>query len=1120
MALVSPGVEIQVIDESQYAPTAAGTVPLLFVASANNKQSPSGKIAEATTPENANQLYVLTSQRDVLNFFGSPLFYNNTNNVPIHGYELNEYGLLTAYSLLGVTSRCYVIRADIDLSELASLSDRPLANPLDMTYWLDLTPTRWGIFEWDATEQYFNTVVPIVITNTDDLSGGAPKNIIGAIGDYAVVTTNDANPVFYKGKDAGNNLIWALVGSDDWRDLVPTIVGIGTPGANGYSELQIGDTISINGTIVTLTGDTVDDVVTDINGAAVQGVRAQKISGKLHIFATSEASSDGSTMDGIVTIAQDEGTTLAALGISAGSYAIPQVQISKHSDVPQWKANDTTPRPSGSVWVKTTAYNYGASLAIKRYNALTDTWIKLPTYLAANDWAANYFYDPLRGGSGIPVGSVYVQYDVTAQNYLTYRMFVRARTGPTVITGETKVPHFTGGDQLAIAYSIPGSDELSATRTITISGDAGFDEVTAETFVEDILSAGLNYISAQVNSDGTVSIIHTAGGAIVMGNVTGTPLDDAGITDSTDFCRAYDYITDAGLGFSTTYDDENFTDQTVGSIPYADITNTIIGSNWLAEEYTASTNAPGRDPDDKTKWYWGEVGEADIMIHDGIGWKGYRNVSIDARGFNLTNTDTLGPMFSTTEPTRQTDGSKLEYGDLWVDTSDLENYPKLYRWSIVTGEQKWVEIDVTDQTTENGILFADARFMGDDMSDVINDVMPEIKDMLTNNYTDLDAPDPRLYPRGMLLFNTRRSSFNVKEYRRNYFNATDFPGSDIPVEANAWVSISGSRENGHAYFGRKAQRNVIVKAMRSAIDTNTEIREEMREFNLVAAPGYPELIPNLIQLNNDRKQTAFVVGDSPFRIPTEGTTLTRWLQNSDLEGVESENSLVTRDPYLGVWYPSTLGADLAGNLVAMPPSFAVLRMIIRSDQASYPWFAPAGTRRGTLDNVTRIGYISNEGEFVSVGVRQGIRDILYENNVNPLTYTPVAGLIADGQKTRSSSFSALDRINVARLIVYMRTQLDKIVRPFLFEPNDKITRDEVKGVIDSFCNDLIAKRALYDYLVVCDESNNTPDRIDRNELYIDIAIEPVKAIEFIYIPIRIKNTGEIANGNIATSRSV
>lgn len=1092
MALVSPGIEISVIDESQYAPTAAATVPLLFVASASNKQSPSGSIAEATAPANANDLYVLTSQRDVLSFFGTPLFFNNTNNVPIHGYELNEYGLLTAYSLLGVTSRCYVIRADVDLAELVSLGDRPLSPPADMTYWLDLTPTRWGIFQWDSTEQTFDNIIPLVITNTDDLSAGAPKNTLGSIGDYAVVTTNDANPVFYKGKDASGSLVWALVGTDDWRDLIPTVSG----SVSSPTDLAIGDTIDINGTIVTLTGDTVADLAVDINGAGITGVRAQVVAGKLNLYATSEAASDGSTADGVIKIANDSGTTLATLGITAGEYYAAAVQLSKHTSVPNWKANDSAPRPSGSVWVKTSSPNFGASIAVKRYNALTETWQLLPVTLAKNDWSANKFFDPLRGGSGIPVGTVYVQYDVTEQTYVTYKLYVRARNGVTIATGDETNPSFAVDDSFGISYSVPNSENLTASTTITMTG------TTSESFVEDVLAAGLQYVSAQVNPDGSISLIHTAGGCLALANIVGTPLDDAGITETSDFCRAYDNVTSEG------------------SLVFADQTNAILVSNWVAEEYTASTVPPGRDPADKTRWYWGEVGDADIMIHDGTAWRGYRNVSIDARGFNLTNTDPMGPIFSVTEPTQQSDKTSLSYGDLWIDTGDLENYPKLYRWSIVNGEDKWVAIDNTDQTSENGILFADARFMGDTTSDVVNDAVPTIKDLLNNNHTDLDAPDPLLYPRGMLLFNTRRSSFNVKEFRRNYYNAESFPGEVLPTETNQWVSISGQRQNGHAFFGRKAQRNVIVAAMRSAIDTNTEIREEMREFNLIAAPGYPELIPNMIQLNNDRKQTAFVVGDSPFRIPTEGTTLTRWLQNSNLEGVESEDSLVTRDAYLGVWYPSVLGADLSGNLVAMPPSFAVLRMIIRSDQAAYPWFAPAGTRRGTLDNVTRIGYLNGEGEFVSVGVRQGIRDILYENNVNPLTYTPVSGLIADGQKTRYSSFSALDRINVARLIVYMRTQLDKIVRPFLFEPNDKITRDEVAGVIRSFCNDLIAKRALYDYSVQCDEVNNTPDRIDRNELYIDIAIEPVKAIEFIYIPIRIKNTGEIASGQQGTARQI
>ena len=1074
MALVSPGVEISVIDESQYAPTSASTVPLLIVASIQDKGSPSGNIAAGTTAANANSLYVLTSQRDVLTSFGSPTFYNNTNNSPIHGYELNEYGLLTAYSLLGVTNKAYVIRADIDLGELVSLGDRPLAAPDDGTYWLDLTPTRPGIFEWNASSQEFTPIAPLLITDTDDLSGGAPKVSIGQQGQYAIVTTNSANPTYFKNRSND----WVLVGSVDWMNSIATIqASVASP------ALTVSDAIDINGTVVTLVDVTVASAVTVINSAAIDGVTAAAVGGKLYLYADNTASSDGSTVDGAIAIANDTGTPLADLGITAGTFYRPSVQLSKHTSVPFWKAADSIPRPSGSVWVKTSAANYGASFSIKRYNELTSSWQLLSAPLYASDAAANKGYDPLRGGSGIPASTVYVQYDVNEEDTVTYKIFNRATTGVTKVTGDDTSPVFTATDVLGIKYSVPNSDSMSAFNNVTLTG------ATASTFVEDILALGLDYVSAQVNADGSVSIIHLAGGVLTLSDVTGTPLADAGISSSSDFCR----------------EDPN---------------GDILVSNWLATTYTASANSPGQNPSNLTKWYWGDLGEADIMIHDGTNWKGYRNVSVDARGFNLTNSDPSGPIFSVTEPTTQSDGTSLVYGDLWIDTSDLEKYPVIYRWSIVNSEDKWIKLDVTDQTSEDGVLFADARFMGNSTLDVVNDTITSVADLLSNDYVDLDAPDPLNYPRGMLLFNTRRSSFNVKEFRLNYFNSTDFAGDTLPTETNAWVSISGAREDGHAYFGRRAQRNVIVTAMKAAIDTNTEIREEQREFNLIAAPGYPELIPNMVQLNNDRKQTAFVIGDPPFRVPTEGTALTNWLTNIELNSVENEDALVTRDPYLAVFYPSTLGADLSGNSVAMPASYGILRMIHRSDQASAQWFAPAGVRRGGLDNVSRLGYLTQTGEFFAVGVRQGIRDILYENNVNPMMYSTVTGIINDGNKTRASSNSALDRINVARLIAYMRTQLDKIVRPFLFEPNDKITRDEVKGVVDRFCNDLITKRALYDYLVVCDETNNTPNRIDNNELYIDIAIEPVKAIEFIYIPIRIKNTGEISGGNLSSSRAV
>ena len=132
------------------------------------------------------------------------------------------------------------------------------------------------------------------------------------------------------------------------------------------------------------------------------------------------------------------------------------------------------------------------------------------------------------------------------------------------------------------------------------------------------------------------------------------------------------------------------------------------------------------------------------------------------------------------------------------------------------------------------------------------------------------------------------------------------------------------------------------------------------------------------------------------------------------------------------------------------------------------------------------------------------------NKVNPIATFPAEGIVVFGQKTLQVTQSALDRINVSRLAVYLRTQLDAVAKPFIFEPNDELTRNEIKQAIESFLLELVGQRALYDYLVVCDDTNNTTTRIDRNELYVDIAIEPVKSVEFIYIPLRIKNTGEIA----------
>ena len=165
MALVSPGVEISVVDESAYPAASGATVPYILIATAENKINGAGTgTASGTVASAVGNTYLISSQRELVNTFGNPFFYKTSGGTPIHGYELNEYGLQAAYSVLGVSNRAYVQRADIDLAELTPTTVRPEGSPNNGTYWLDTANTAWGIFEWNETTNAFTNKVPTVIT--------------------------------------------------------------------------------------------------------------------------------------------------------------------------------------------------------------------------------------------------------------------------------------------------------------------------------------------------------------------------------------------------------------------------------------------------------------------------------------------------------------------------------------------------------------------------------------------------------------------------------------------------------------------------------------------------------------------------------------------------------------------------------------------------------------------------------------------------------------------------------------------------------------------------------------------------------------------------------------------
>jgi len=1146
MALVSPGVQVTVVDESFYTPAEPGTLPMIFVVSAGNKPNGSGTgVAPGTLSKNAGIPYLLTSQRDLIDTFGDPIFQTDINNNPIHGGELNEYGLQAAYSYLGVSNRAWVTRADIDLNELEPTATAPGGEPADGTHWFDTSVSLWGIQEWNGDMiidggQTFVNKEPIVITEVGETEntgsyfingwdGYIPKKSVGKVGDYAAVATSTLNRIYYRNTQ-GN---WVLVGSPAWTLSHPVIKG---STANPiFNQTQPGSfNIVINGmstSIVVNTGDSVPQIVSKIENAfvATGHIRAREVYGRLNIYSNGTDGA-GNAIETIELVnvpgsdnplgpLADEGLGIAFnTATNQGSYHIPKFQISRHTNVPEYKVSDDMPRPTGSVWMKTTVPNMGAKFVIRKWNNSTKLWDTVDVNLYDTHEEALFNLDKAGGGANMLAGQVYAATNVANDPTptATVKFYRRDGVAPTVITGAkiNKDVISTGSHSFEIRSTDAGIPDFSDWAMVTQNYDGEYTD--SNLMAAAINDANIPNVSARVNVHNKVVIEHTLGGDISFRYDPNTMGDN--VLAQAGFIPLANNIGAANLHWEQGYDENS-------SVQW------LRGSLWSVLKYQAEDDEIMAATLDGALWYNSIVDEVDIMVHNGHEFVGYLYDGKSGMSprpspfYNLDDhlqPDELGPLVSASAPETQSNGSPLQTGDIWIDTSDLENYPLIYRFrgdrTDLPVKNRWFLIDTSDQTTEEGILFADARYntRGDN-----SDEPGDIADMIYSDYVDPDSPDPALYPKGMLLFNLRRSGFNVKRYEKNYIDYVDKntryndqPMGDETIGAyfrDRWVTESGNQVDGSGSFGRKAQRKVVVQRLQALVNSNEEIRDdESKLFNLMACPGYSELIGEMNTLNYDRGLTAFILGDSPFRLPANASVLQRWATNQNLAVEDNDNGLVSTDANIAVYYPSGFTSDNFGNNVVVPASHMMLRTIALSDQVSYPWFAPAGTRRGNITNATSSGYITEEGEFRSVALNEGMRDTLYSNNVNPITFVTGAGLVCFGQKTRQLVASALNRINVARLIIYLRSQLRVLAKPYLFEPNDKITRDEIKQQVETMLLELVGLRALYDFLVVCDETNNTPARIDRNELYVDIAIEPVKAIEFIYIPIRIKNTGEIA----------
>ena len=181
----------------------------------------------------------------------------------------------------------------------------------------------------------------------------------------------------------------------------------------------------------------------------------------------------------------------------------------------------------------------------------------------------------------------------------------------------------------------------------------------------------------------------------------------------------------------------------------------------------------------------------------------------------------------------------------------------------------------------------------------------------------------------------------------------------------------------------------------------------------------------------------------------------------------------------------------------VPLNGDIAGLCARTDANNFPWFSPAGTSRGAILNAVKLAYNPDKSE----------RDRLYSNRVNPVIFSPGAGIVLFGDKTSFGKASAFDRINVRRLFIYLEDAISAAAKDQLFEFNDEITRTNFVNIVEPFLRDVQAKRGIFDFVVVCDETNNTAAIIDNNEFVADIFIKPARSINFIGLTFVATRTG-------------
>ena len=260
------------------------------------------------------------------------------------------------------------------------------------------------------------------------------------------------------------------------------------------------------------------------------------------------------------------------------------------------------------------------------------------------------------------------------------------------------------------------------------------------------------------------------------------------------------------------------------------------------------------------------------------------------------------------------------------------------------------------------------------------------------------------------------------------------------------------------------------------------------QFNVLLTPGlydadYASQISTIITNTQNRGDNIFIL--DPVKYNSTVSTV--------VSQAASRNTSYAAEywPWCQIIDPET------GNIVWVPASTVIAGVYAYNDSVSEPWFAPAGINRGGLSQVVR----------VEQKLSQASRDTLYTGKVNPIATFPGTGVVVYGQKTLQTRASALDRVNVRRLLIALKSYISQVANNLVFEQNTIATRNQFLSQVNPYLTSVQQRQGLYAYKVIMDDSNNTPDVIDRNELVGQIYLQPTKTAEFIYLDFNVTPTG-------------